>query len=252
MSRSLYQAVLVCIALLAIGSVWAEEKIGKTNCSAAKCCADKCDTKKCSECTESKKLLASKCNAQNGKIASCAECPVAAAMDKLPRIVFVVGEQTTCGAESAKRIAHESGTSIKYAVAEKTYENEVDAKLALLEETERFVNEFTNPQVCKNTGTTTIAGKNVCCSDAVARTAELAKAAMAKVKLTFLVGEKTCHCPREATQMAEKTGEPTVYVVGAEKTNCETTARLRLARAKYKAAVEAIAKADATTDTVKR
>ena len=235
-----------------MGSVWAEEKICETNGSAGKCCAEKCDTAKCSECVESKKLLASKCNAQNCNPASCVECPVAAAMYKLPRIVFVVGEQKTCCAESAKRIAHESDTSIKYVVAAKTYENEVDAKLALLKETERFVNEFTNPQVCKNTGTTTIAGKNVCCSQAVAQTAELAKAAMATVKMTFLVGEKTCHCACEATQIAKKTGEPTVYAVGAEKTNCETTARLRLARAKYKAAVEAIAKADATTDTVKR
>ena len=69
--------------------------------------------------------------------------------------------------------------------------------------------------------------------------------AMAKVKFTYLVGEKECNCPVEAGRLAKESGKEKLFVVGEEKTCCEKTARLSLARAKYKAAIQAIVQAQA-------
>jgi hypothetical protein len=67
------------------------------------------------------------------------------------------------------------------------------------------------------------------------------------VAMKYVVGEKSCECPVEAKEIAAQSGEKTIYVVNGEKTECEMTARLNLARAKYKAAVEALAKSEPTT-----
>ncbi len=45
----------------------------------------------------------------------------------------------------------------------------------------------------------------------------------------------------EAATLAKSSGAKKEFVVAGEKTCCEMTARLNLARAKYKAAVEALA-----------
>ena len=44
----------------------------------------------------------------------------------------------------------------------------------------------------------------------------------------------------EAKQAAKDTGKSVLFVVGEEKTDCDVTARLNLARAKYAAAVQAL------------
>jgi hypothetical protein len=43
--------------------------------------------------------------------------------------------------------------------------------------------------------------------------------------------------------LAKSTGSPKLFVVGKESTQCAVTARLNLARAQYKAMVEALAEA---------
>jgi len=66
---------------------------------------------------------------------------------------------------------------------------------------------------------------------------------MDAVKVSFVVGDKTCHCPNEAKTLAKASGAKRLFVVGDEKTSCELTSRrLNLARAKYRAAVQALAK----------
>ena len=62
--------------------------------------------------------------------------------------------------------------------------------------------------------------------------------------MTYMVGEKECHCPVEAEKLAKDSGDPTVFVVAGESTGCNVTARLNLARAKYKAAVVAVMQAE--------
>jgi hypothetical protein len=156
-----------------------------------------------------------------------------------------VGDEKTCCPKSAGQLAKESDQPIHFVVGEKSFEKESAAKLALLKETEQFVSAFAKPQVCQVSHTTTVAGKSHSCSVAAGRTADLVKSAMEKVKMTYLVGEKECHCPIEAKQVAETTGKATLFVVAREKTPCNVTARLNLARAKYKAAVEALVQAEA-------
>lgn len=64
----------------------------------------------------------------------------------------------------------------------------------------------------------------------------------------WAVAVKQCGCPVTAAKLAEESGKPKRFVVGNEETSCEQTARLNLARAKYKAAVEAMFNAHAATD----
>jgi hypothetical protein len=207
------------------------------------CCKGKCEgtatvatsTATCEDCE-------GKCE---GQCEDCAGCPITAAMEKLPKMTFVVGEETTCCPETAKKLADESGEHIHFVVAGKTYHDKAEAVTALAEETETFVTAFVKPQTCEVSGTTTVAGKSHSCTVAAGQTAALAAQAMKNVHLTYLVGDKQCDCPNEAKQMAEQTGKQTIYVVGKEKTGCNVTARLNLARAKYRAAVEAIVKASA-------
>ena len=56
---------------------------------------------------------------------------------------------------------------------------------------------------------------------------------------------KSAIVPTRATKLAKDSGKEKLFVVGDTKTCCEKTARLNLARAKYKAAVEAMLTAQA-------
>ena len=77
----------------------------------------------------------------------------------------------------------------------------------------------------------------------------MAESTVKNVKMTYVVGEKSCECSHEAGALAKKSGEKMTYVVGEEKTCCNMTARLTLAKAKYTAAVKALVAAEAKTET---
>lgn len=174
-----------------------------------------------------------------------ASCPIEAAMAKLPKLTYMVGQESTCCSEAAAKLAKEHDAPVKFVVAEKTFDSEGAAMTALVAATEKFVADFTTTKECKVSGKFTVAGKELCCNVMAGERAALAKKAMDNVKLAYLVGEKECSCPVEATTLAKATGETKQFVVAGEKTCCDVTARLKLARAKYKAAVEALAKQDA-------
>jgi len=76
--------------------------------------------------------------------------------------------------------------------------------------------------------------------------------AMKSVRLTYVVGDEACDCPHAAASLAKTSGKPKLFVVGNEKTECEVTARLNLARAKYRAMVEALAEAEKKMETVSK
>lgn len=168
-------------------------------------------------------------------------CPIAKAMEALPVMTYKVGEESTCCSESAAKLAKKSSLPVHFVVAKKTYDQQDKAFTALVKQTESFVKEYTTPSKCEVSGTTKIAGKSCSCSVEAGKTAELVKAAVSNVKMTYAVGEKTCNCPMEAATLAETSGAKKEFVVAGEKTCCEMTARLNLARAQYKAAVEAMA-----------
>lgn len=191
----------------------------------------KSDCKDCkSECSDCK----SECNG----------CPVSKAVAALPKITFAVGDEHTCCNEAATALAKKNNADIKFVVAEKEYCCQNEAKVALVAATNKFVADFAAPHKCEASGTTTIAGKQLSCCNAAAETAQIVKAAMDKVEMAYLVGDKECHCPVEASAVAKESGKQTVFVVADQKTECKVTAELELARQKYIAAVKALAAAD--------
>ncbi len=160
-------------------------------------------------------------------------------------MAYLVGSEKTGCPQAAAELAKNAGAAIQFVVADKTFENEGEAKLALADATEQFVSAYVEPKVCQESGSITVAGRKACCEGTAAQIAKAAKEAMEKVQLTYLVGEKSCHCPVEAEQLAKDSGDVTVFCVGDEKSACKVTARLSLARAKYKAAVAALMQAEA-------
>ncbi len=182
------------------------------------------------------------------KAGECAECPVSKAMAALPKMTFKVGDTETCCDKAAADLVAENGGHIHYVVAKKEFDDKGEAMVALADVTEEFVDAFATPKTCSRSGKTTVCGTSLGCEKTAAKMAEKAKAAMQTVSLEFQVGEEKCSCPNAAAALAKKSGEAKQFVVGEETTCCEVDARIKLARAKYAAAVKAL-QASASTKT---
>jgi hypothetical protein len=233
MKRFNYVVVLLAVVLLSANAL--ADHCDKDQCPLGKTCdTDKCEGCPDVECASFKTSTAAK----------QPSCPIEAAMAKLPKMVYKIDGKTACCPKSAVALADKSGSTVKYGVADKTFDNERLAFVALVEATEHFVDDFATPRKCKVSGTTSVAGKSCRCPVEAQKTARLVKSAMEKVAITFVVGEKECKCPTEAKRLAEESGAETFYVVNGEKSKCNYHARLNLARAKYRASVEALAKAE--------
>ena len=165
-------------------------------------------------------------------------------MDKLPKLVYKIADETTESPVLAGRLSRQHKAEIKFAVVDQVFDVESDAFAALIETTEKFVDDFAKPQTCKVSGNTTVAGKEVCCEAAAGELAALAKKAMDGVQVTYLVGKESVCCPDAAKALAAKTGETIVPCLGDKKSGCASTNRLNIARAKYKAAIAAIVAAE--------
>jgi hypothetical protein len=185
-----------------------------------------------------------KCPSSSAAVATCSKCPISAAIASLPKMTYTIGEETTCCKKSAASMAKKASAPIHYVVAAKTYEDETEAYTALVESTEAYVNDYISPSKCEKSGKTTVAGKACGCHIEAGKRAKLVTTAVQKVKMTYKVGDEEVCCSKMAAGLAEKSGEPTHYLVGGEELSCDLTARLKLATAKYKAAVQAITAAD--------
>jgi len=172
------------------------------------------------------------------------ECPISAAMKNLPQITYQVGAEQTHCSKSAGMLAEKSGSPIVYLVGKGKFENAMDAELALTEATEAMVASFAEPHTCSISGTTSIAGQETHCSKTSAKLASMMSVAMKSVKQSYSVDGEECHCPDKASALAQSSGMPKMFVVGSEKTESPVTARLNLARAQYRAMVEALAAAE--------
>jgi hypothetical protein len=173
--------------------------------------------------------------------AAQATCPIAAGMEKLPKLAYMVGEESICCAEMAKAKAKETNAKLVYVVGTKKFDSEATAYAGLVEETEKFVDQFSKPQVCKVSGNISIGGQECSCSVMAGEVAQKVKKAMDAVAVSYKVGDKACNCPIEAKATAKSAGLKLQYVVNNECTECEHTARLNVAKAKYHAALTAIA-----------
>jgi hypothetical protein len=187
--------------------------------------------------------------AEEGSAKSTATCPtaggtcsIAAGLEKLPKMAYMVGKESICCAEMAKAKAKETGNKLVYLVGTKTFDTETAAFAGLVEETEKFVDQFAKPQQCKVSGSISVAGQECSCPVAAGEIAQKVKKAMDTVAISYKIGDKVCQCPVEAKATAKSSGLKTLFVVNKEETECEQTARLNLAKAKYQAALVAMAK----------
>ena len=170
----------------------------------------------------------------------CSSCPIAKAMAGLPKMSYEVAGEATCCSTSAASLAKTKSAPIQYVVGTDKFETKKAAYTSLIEKTEAMVEEFVTPCKCEVSGTTTIAGTKCSCPVKAGATAELVKKAVEGVQLSYAVGDEVCNCPTHAAALAKKGGDEKMFVVDGEKTSCEMTAKLNLARAKYKAAVAAV------------
>ena len=202
------------------------------------------------------KEMAAKMTDASGEAKCCAskeecngECPMSKAMAKLPAMSYQVGTEKTCCSASAEALAKENNETVMFVVSDKTYEDKTEAMTALVEETEAMVNEFITPCKCETSGTTTVAGESCSCPVQGEKNVELVKKAVESVHVSYKVGDEECNCPMKAKEMAAESHSEMKYVIDGEETSCGMTARLETARAKYKAAVEAMATASKSEET---
>lgn len=249
--KSMYGLVAALAVFAFASSAYANcGNCGPKKTSAEKCCG-KCDGKAASASTCSGETCSSAATCSTSGCDSSKGCPIAAAMARLPQITYSVGDQKVCCPDAAAKMAKESGGHVHFCVGDKEYDSKAEAQDALVDATEMFVADFAKPHTCPKSGQVTLAGQAQSCEKSAAHTAELMQEAMGKVKFTYAVGDKECNCPIEAAKLAKDSGKEKLFVVGEEKTCCEKTARLNLARAKYKAAVQAMLKAQAQAATAK-
>jgi hypothetical protein len=243
------------------GVLTSTDATAKKECAAGTCCESKkaavltsteagekaCDGKDCKpsgECCASKNanvLTSAAADDKKCEEGKCAEgtCPVSAAMEKLPKMTFAVGTERVCCGEKAQALAEEHKAPIQYVVAEKTYECKNAAMTALVEETESFVAAFVAPKKCEASGNVSVAGKATACPVEAEKQATLVSTAVEKIEMQYEVAGEKAACSACAATMAKEKSAPIQYVVGEQKTSCELSARMNLARAKYKAAVQA-------------
>jgi len=195
--------------------------------------AKKCDEKVCTE------------------TAGLKGCAISAALANLPALTFLVADKEVCCEASAGKLAEESDGKVQYLVAKKTYDDKNEAMVALADATEKFVSDFATPHTCSVSGETTVAGTSTSCSKSAGKLASITKEAMAGVSLVYKVGDEQCSCPNKAAALAKSEGKEQQFVIGDETTTCSVDARIKLARAKYEAAVRALAKAQATEEAPK-
>ncbi len=178
--------------------------------------------------------------------AKCASSCCEESLAKFPKMTYRVAEHETCCSDAAaKLVTDHDGETMKFVVAEKVYEDKAEAMTALAEVAEQFVNEFASPHTCEVSGTTTVAGQSMKCSKTAGMMAEKIQDAMKTVAMTYKVGDESCSCPTKAAALAKEAGTHEHYVIGGEETCCNIDARVKLAKAKYVAALQALAQVEA-------
>lgn len=180
----------------------------------------------------------------------------------LPEMQYRVGEKTTCCPMEAEKLANGDKAAIRFVVADKTFENEADARKAYAEALEGFLNsvmtvKFAVGEECVSCPMTAKAlaqkqGKpvryRVAAFDfpdeqSAGKAIEAARQAAEKVHLTMKVGDKTFQCPVSADDAAKAEGKPVEYCVGSKASPCKATACVELALARIDAALAELAKA---------
>lgn len=116
-------------------------------------------------------------------------------------VKYVVGDKSTCCAETAATMAKAQNSTVKYQLATYTFDDKAQAE----------------------------------------KGAMAAKKAAEQVAMTWSVDGKNYTCPKTAEQACNGNGKKVEYCVGEFKTQCEVTAQVELTKSRILAAARAIA-----------
>jgi hypothetical protein len=240
-----------CEAEKQLVSTQSQSACGSTACSVAtQGCGAKADVvltstegtqdgKCCKECkTQCVEQCETACESKQGDCEG--QCPVSVALQQLPKMTYAVGSEKTGCSEQAKQLSEQHNAPVHYVVADKEYQCGQSAMAALVDQTERFVNEFVSVRRCPASGTTFACGKSTSCSAQAEQWTSTIGQAVDKVKMCYVVDGQQTSCSASAEAQAQEKDAPVEYVVGDQKTTCPLSARLELARAKYRSAVQAM------------
>jgi hypothetical protein len=235
-------------------------------------CQKTCEKAKAGQCKHGDKAgCGAKQAASDGKQTKSAMCNSDVTCDgdvvryegiEIPRIGFKVGDTLTCCMKAAKEMAKGETGKIKFVVADKTYDNLGEAKGARLTVLEEYYegllrvnyavgDECTGcPMAAKDLAKKhakpvqyRLAAFDFAEQSAAEKAAKEARAAGAKVRMSWAVGEKTFCCPTTASKVAKANDKKVEYCVGEQKTECEATAKTRLIEARIQAVLKTLAKA---------
>ncbi len=238
-------------------------------------CQKTCEKAKSGQCTHQGKTgCGAKQAAADGKQTKAAMCGSDVTCDgdvvryegvEIPRIGFKVGDTLTCCMKAAKEMAKGEAGKIKFVVADKTYDNLGEAKGARLKVLEEYYEDLLRvkyavgdectgcPMAAKDLAKKhskpvqyRLAAFDFAEQAAAEKAAKEARAAGAKVRMSWAVGEKTFCCPTTAAKVAKAGDQKVEYCVGEQKTTCETTAKTRLIEARIAAVLKTLATAAQT------
>jgi len=174
----------------------------------------------------------------------------------VPRLMYQVGDSRVPCRTTARKLAAEQQTQIRFVLNDKVYADEAEAYEAYAQQLEQLLDDLLTVKYavgdtctgCKvsaeklarqcgkpvryRVGTFEFADR-----EAAERAVEAARKAAAKLQMKVLVGDKPYDCPTHARQAAEHQRKPVEFCVGKNKTRCQATAKLRLAMERIRAAL---------------
>jgi hypothetical protein len=188
---------------------------------------------------------------------STGDSRVQAILARLPHVVYKVGDETIGCEKSAEAMAEKTGKPIQYIIGEEVLDSHCAAEVRLTEILDAQIESFTAMQFAVGDETVgcpvtakamaekkkaemsyRVAGVDFKSQEQASKAAELVSDAVDHVKLSYKVGEESFCCDRMAGMKAKETGKSMTFVVAGEETSCDKHAKLLLAQAKIKAAIE--------------
>jgi len=171
---------------------------------------------------------------------------------------YKVGDESTSCDFAAGAMAKESGSKVQYVVGEKTYAEEGEATVQLAKLLDDQVAKMQTIQFsaggkcyqCPVTAKSMVGDKGGKIAYRVGgvdfetkaganEALENIKVALAKVEMSYTVGDKAYKCGTTAGKVAKKGAAQLTYVVGDKSTCCKIQAGVLLAQAKIRTIVEA-------------
>ncbi len=192
------------------------------------------------------------------------DCPIAkkveAVLASLPSMKYRVGDETTCCSHAAAAMAKTAGKPIQYVVGENTFDKEGDAMVKLTSLLESEVEllktvQFATGGKCYQCPMTAkdmakksndkvvyrVGGVDFNDKATAEKAVKLASEKLSDVSMKYKVGEKSFCCDKMAGAEVKQSGKKMLFVVGGEETECQTAAKVNLARAQIRKIVETAA-----------